>query len=100
MLIFLPREQNESYNETTNNRKRPMSLQTVDGVEVYVVDLNTIPELPITWNTPDEEPYAKALEQAIRNGTISEPGKYGIHVHHFDPSADLAIKYSVAKIVE
>lgn len=55
-------------------------LQIVDGREVYVVEFDTVPELPITWNSDEEEPYAKALHAAIENGLITEPGKYGIHV--------------------
>lgn len=53
-------------------------LQIVDDKEVYVVDLKTMPELPITWETPEEEPFAKALGAAILTGVITEPGKYGI----------------------
>jgi len=49
--------------------------------EVFVVDLATIPELPITWSTRTEEPYAKALAAAIATGVIEKPGKYAIDVH-------------------
>lgn len=55
-------------------------LQTIDGLKVYIVDFDTMPELPITWSTPEEQPYALALEAAIQDGTITEPGKYGIHL--------------------
>lgn len=64
-------------------------LQTIDGVEVYIVDFDTMPEMPITWSTPEEQPYALALEAAIRNGIVTEPGKYGIQItprpfHRYD----------------
>lgn len=54
-------------------------LQTVAGREVFVVDFDTMPELPIT-GVGEEEPYARALTAAIEDGVITEPGKYGIHV--------------------
>ena len=57
-----------------------MSLQEVDGKEVYVVEFDEIPELPITHNTEEEQPYAVALALAIKKKEISEPGKYGIFV--------------------
>lgn len=55
-------------------------LQIVDGLEVFVVDLQTMPELPITWERDEEQPYALALETALRAGAITVPGKYGIYV--------------------
>lgn len=55
-------------------------LQTVDGKEVYVVDFDTLPELPITWETPEEEPYARCLTAVIEDKVITEPGKYGIEI--------------------
>jgi hypothetical protein len=55
-------------------------LQTIQGREVYVVEFDTVPDLPITWNTPEEEPYARALHIAIEGGLITEGGKYGIDV--------------------
>lgn len=57
-------------------------LQTVDGREVYVVEFDTMPELPITWMTQEEEPYARALAAAIHNKVVTEPGKYGVHIDH------------------
>lgn len=57
-------------------------LQTVDGREVYVVDFDTMPELPITWETPEEEPYARCLTAVIEDKVITEPGKYGIEVKY------------------
>ena len=60
-------------------------LQTVDGYDVFVVDFDTMPELPITWNNSEEEPYAKALQAAIQDGVIKEPGKYGIQIKHASP---------------
>lgn len=59
-------------------------LQTVDGKEVYVVDFDVLPKLPLTYATEEEKPYAIALARAIENGTISKPGKYGISIeNHF-----------------
>lgn len=55
-------------------------VQRIEGKEVYVVNFDTMPELPITASTLDEAPYALALETAIRGGIITEPGKYGIHL--------------------
>lgn len=74
-------------------------LQTVNGREVYVVDLVTMPAVPITWSTAEEEPYAKALDNAIRDRVIRQPGKYGIAL---EPSADpnLPYNYSVYVITE
>jgi hypothetical protein len=57
-------------------------LQTVDGYFVFVVDFDTMPALPITWNNSEEEPYARALQAAIQDGVITEPGKYGIQIEH------------------
>lgn len=84
-------------------------LQVIDGLSVYVVDFDTMPELPVTGYTPEElayenfvksvvgpnlngtlgqvcggfrpkATYAKALTDAIETGIITEPGKYGIHL--------------------
>jgi hypothetical protein len=63
-------------------------LQTVDGREVFVVEFDTMPELPITWATPEEEPYALGLARAIEQGWIAEPGKYGVEVGTF-PSGSI-----------
>lgn len=72
-------------------------LQTVDGVEnVYVVDLKTMPRLPITWVRSEEAPYAMALDHVIRTGQITEPGKYGFTL---DASAH-NLTYKVARIIE
>lgn len=72
-------------------------LQTVDGVEnVYVVDLKTMPQLPIIWIRSEEAPYAMALDHAIRTGQIKEPGKYG-----FTLGANANnLTYTVARIIE
>ncbi len=59
-------------------------LQTVANREVFVVEFDTMPALPITWNTPEEKPYAQSLDDAIRVGTITEPGKYGIEITSTD----------------
>jgi hypothetical protein len=55
-------------------------LQKIQGKTVYVFDLKEIPKTPITWEVPDEKPYAQALEMAIFKEQITEPGKYGIHI--------------------
>lgn len=82
-------------------------LQTLDGKLVYVVEFDTMPELPIIGLTEEEaavermyslargiqpgffDPkarttgtYAEALDAAIREGVITEPGKYGIHIYY------------------
>ena len=77
--------------------------QVIGGKSVYVVDFDTMPELPITGLTAGElmydrsQPplvsnlisllargrrptYAEALTDAIKTGVITEPGKYGIHL--------------------
>jgi len=71
-------------------------LQTVDGREVYVVEFDTMPKLPITWETDEEEPYALCLARAIHDEVITEPGKYGIEVKH-DKDGKL---YSIYQIKE
>lgn len=98
-------------------------MQTIQGKRVYVVEFDTIPELPITGLTEEEARnswyekivdfitgtyqgerlrrtptstgiYAEALQAAIETGVITEPGKYGIHV-------DLKTKqWNIFKIIE
>lgn len=56
-------------------------LQTVQGKKVFVVDFTELPELPITDDgAPELKLYAEALDDAIRTGLISKPGKYGIQI--------------------
>lgn len=74
-----------------------MALQMVDDKIVYVVDFDTMPDLPIT-GTDVERPYADALTEAIRTGVISEPGKYGIHVDF--TNFPLTFNWSAFKIKE
>jgi hypothetical protein len=69
--------------------------QIVDGYDVFVVDFDTMPQLPIT-GIGEEKPYAAALDAAIRTGIITEPGKYGIHI----PSNDEPMRYSIFIIKE
>ena len=52
-------------------------LQMVEGEVGYVVEFDTMPELPIT-GAGMEGYYAEALTQAIVTGTVTEPGKYFI----------------------
>jgi hypothetical protein len=66
-------------------------LQTIQGRTVYVVDLSEIPQLPIyaidnprlpaIGYEPKLKPYAEALDAAIRQGVVRNPGKYGIEVN-------------------
>lgn len=70
--------------------------QTIDGYDVFVVDFDAMPMLPITWKTLEEAPYAIALETAIRDGVITEPGKYGIHI----PADDKPQMYTIFTIKE
>lgn len=55
-------------------------LQVIDGIPMYVVEFDAMPELPITGRNRKERVYASALTSAILDGIITEPGKYGIHV--------------------
>lgn len=59
-----------------------MPLQIVDGIPLYIVVLpeNPISLLPIRYDDPIEKLYANALEIAIREGIVTEAGKYGIHI--------------------
>lgn len=74
-------------------------LQIVDGHEVYVVEFEEMPELPITWdpNKPEERPYALVLARAISDKVITEPGKYGLSIE--DPTADV-LNWDIFKIIE
>jgi hypothetical protein len=75
-------------------------LQRIEGKVMEVVDLDEMPQLPITGLTESEATYqrmvgtpylslgslapqgrtvAKALTNAIETGIITEPGKYGVH---------------------
>lgn len=90
-------------------------LQVIGGKTVYVVEFDTMPELPITGLTDEEQvykklttvpwlsladcrgkliTYAQALTDAIETGVITEPGKYGIHLV---PGTN---DYEIAKIIE
>ena len=91
-------------------------LQLVDKKLVYVVDFDTMPELPIESLSKAERMYmnlvqfasgtlgslvvrdtkvlyARALTNAIETGVITEPGKYGIYL---GPSGS----YEIFKVVE
>lgn len=88
-------------------------LQTINGKTVYVVEFDTMPTLPITGLTEEEQAYnlilqvlcgghaphhvlthtskyADALNQAFEMGIITEPGKYAIHIHHEEGSFDIS----------
>lgn len=75
-------------------------LQTIAGTEVFVVDLVTLPELPITWNNADEELYARALDHALRTNVITEPGKYGIELEPPKSRIDRDSHYRIHRITE
>ena len=57
-------------------------LQVIDGREVFVVELTGFPRenLPITWKTEKERPYAIALDSAIRARIVKTAGKFGVYV--------------------
>jgi hypothetical protein len=55
-------------------------LQVVNGILVYVVEFDKLPELPVR-GTGVEEFYADALTSAIERGTITQPGKYAIQIN-------------------
>jgi len=74
----------------------PIPLQNIDGIDVYVVDFDTLPQLPITWDDEEEKPYAQALDIAIRGRLVAEPGKYAIHVY----DANVAVNWMIFKIIE
>lgn len=52
-------------------------LQQIDGKDVYVVILETMPRLPVR-GTGWTRLYAEALTKAIETGVITKPGTYGI----------------------
>jgi hypothetical protein len=107
-------------NETTI--ERTVMHQVIEGKAVYVVEFDTMPELPITGLTDREEalqhllyeaayPHgpqatlvglftkdlptiAQALTDALETGVITEPGKYGIHL------VAGTTNYEIYKIVE
>lgn len=83
--------------------------QYIHGKSVYVVEFDTMPELPITGLTNEEKDYeslvrrvcgdnlngllgfttkvhkltyAQILTKAIEDGIITEPGKYALYKDH------------------
>lgn len=94
----------------------------IEGKSVYVVEFDTMPELPITGLTRGEQVYrdalyiasyptgprgtlggdrelsrptiAQALTDAFQKGIITEPGKYGVH---FVPGT---YNYEIYEIIE
>jgi hypothetical protein len=75
-----------------------MALQMVQGKMVYVVDLKTMPTLPIV-GTGYEQYYAEALTAALEQGLIKIPGKYGIEIF-FDGSMVRMMHWNVYRIDE
>lgn len=72
-------------------------FQTIDGIDVFVIVLSEDPTtmLPITSpDAPSLVPYAQALDAAIREGVVKEPGKYGISI------TDSGQHWNVFKIIE
>lgn len=54
-------------------------MQVINDKAVYVVDLKEMPVLPIV-GTGVEQYYAEALTEAISQGLVTIPGKYGISI--------------------
>jgi hypothetical protein len=73
-----------------------MAFQTIDGRDVFVVELKDFPPpMPINaGGSPELQPYAEALTAAITQGVVNKPGKYGIEV-----SASIR-KWNVFEIIE
>jgi hypothetical protein len=71
-------------------------LQNVAGHLVYVVEFDTMPELPITGLGIDRV-YAEILTDAIQNRVITKPGKYALELT--EQKAEL-FKYEVHSVVE
>jgi hypothetical protein len=72
-------------------------LDTVEGKEVYVVDITDKDwplSLPIYGHNPEEQLYAEILVEAVQKGVIQGPGKYGLHMNHE------ANYWTVYKIIE
>lgn len=57
-------------------------FQTIQGKELFVVDLPYSPNLPILADVPGTEAYAEALTTALKTDMIRLPGKFGIEVDH------------------
>ena len=72
-------------------------LQMIENDQYYVVDFDTMPELPVQGSTVREMLYAQALTRAIVDGVITMPGKYAIHVTVGD---DMKIDYKIYAITE
>lgn len=70
-------------------------LQIVDGLPVYVVDLQKVP-LPNVTGEGIEKPYAMALNNAIINGIVTKPGKYGIYLKYENGQP----RYDIFAIIE
>jgi hypothetical protein len=70
-------------------------FQTIDGRNVFVVELAQLPDLPITdGGIPHLKPYAEALELAILSGIVKAPGKFGIEI------TDLGTNYNIYEVKE
>lgn len=72
-----------------------MGLQELNGRTVYVVEFDSMPELPIT-GVGVEQKYAEALTQAFLRGLISKPGKYGIWIDFLSPD----LKWEICTIFD
>jgi hypothetical protein len=71
-------------------------IQFVEDQLVYIVDFDTMPNLPIV-GTGIEQYYAEALTDALKNGKITEPGKYAISI---DWTFGSERKYTIFKVIE
>ena len=93
-------------------------FQVIEGKSCYVVEFDTMPELPITGLTVEERTYqgilayaqalaggwvdramnglyARALTHAIETGVITEPGKYAIHIEN-----STTVAYAIYRVDE
>lgn len=58
------------------------NFHMIDDTEVYIIDSENLPELPIRWVSDKERMYAQAITHNILNGTFKAPGKYGIEIEN------------------
>lgn len=57
-------------------------FQVIHNRIYFVVELKEVPQRPISdAGDPALTPYAEALSAAIKDGIVSQPGKYAIAVN-------------------
>ena len=78
---------------------RPKGLYYNVAADLFVVELTGFPRenLPITWKTEEERPYAIALDSAIKAGLVTASGKHGVRV---TIDYDGTVVYNVYQIIE